>query len=139
MDNQSNGKKTLLNEYFAVLLVVGISILFVCFTFLIFDNLIDYREIVNWNYAYSIGGTLALGYQIIFLISGGWSRSFYIFLERWKDFFDDIKISFKFAITSFFENIFNNGVVFLLYLFVLLSTLNMCVHGFQYLITLYGL
>lgn len=139
MNEHSNKKKSLKNDYFSVILVIFFSAIFVLLVFTILQSTTQYTEIVNWNHAFSIGGTLAIGYQVIFLISGGWERPINIFLERWKDFLADIKISFKFAVISLFDNLKNNGVVFLLYVFILLNTINMCVHGFSYLIELYNL
>ena len=139
MENQSNQKYSIINDYIALFFVLGVSALFVYFTFLLFDSFTTYPEFVNWNYAYCIGGILALLYQIVYLISGGWTKGVRIFLDRWTDFFGDIRISVKLAISSILENYIRNGISFILYIFLFLSTINMCVHGFQYLVSLYGL
>jgi hypothetical protein len=139
MENQSKQKYSIINDYIALFFVLGISMFFVYLMFIIFDSMAKYDEVVNWNYAYSLGGILAFCFQLIYLISGGWSRGINIFIERWTEFFGDMRISFKFAVSSLFENFISNGITFFLYLFLLMSTLNMCVHGCQYLISLYGL
>ena len=139
MNEQNNGKKTLISEYFAAIFVILVTLFCVLLSYFMFNKTTGYPDAVNWNYAFSLGGILALGYQLIFIISGGWSRAFKVFIERWAEFFSDLTISFKLAISSLIDSIINDGVLLILHLGVFLSTLYMCVTGCQYLITLYGL
>ena len=139
MANLSNQKHSLLNDYLTGVLMVLISALFVWFIFFSFETRHVYSEVIHKNYAYAIGGILSVAFQIIFLISGGWERPIYTVIDRWSEFIQDIGISFKYAIGSLLKHYFQNGIVLLLYIFILLSTINMSVHGVLFLIELYGM
>ena len=139
MNDTNNQKNSLKNDYIAGFIVILLSIFFVWFVYFVVKIFASYSETVCWNYGFSIGGTLAIGFQIIFLMSGGWEKPINIVVERWKDFFSDLSISIKFAFSSLFENYKSQGIVLLFYIFIMLCTINMCIHGFSYLITLYGI
>ena len=132
-------KHSVFSDYLAGFIMVLISALFVWFIFFSFESQHVYTELTHWNYAYAIGGSLSVAFQLIFLISGGWQRPIYTVFDRWNEFFQDIGISIKYALGSLLTHYFQNGIVLLVYIFILLSTVNMSVHGILYLIELYGL
>lgn len=137
MGRAINKENSLAKDYLAGILLILVNAVFVYIIFWFFSRADLYDEYTNWNYGFSIGGTLGCAFQIIFYISGGLTKPFWAFVRRWKDFFDDLKISFKFAISSLFESFIRDGVVFLWYILILLCTINMSAHGFLYFIELY--
>lgn len=127
------------NDYIACLIVILTSAFWICIVYIVFSKAARYSNIVNWNYGFSIGGIVAFLTQVAFIISGGLKNSFNIVKARWSDFFSDLSFSIKFAFKSLFDSFVGNGIAFLCYILVLLSTLNLTIHGFLYLIDLYGM
>lgn len=139
MGRAINKENSLKNDYFGGIVLIIISAIFVCVVYLIFNTCSPYGTKICWEYGFSIGGTLAIAFQIIFYIAGGLKRPIDAVIKRWKNFFSDLQISFKFAIEGVLDSFKDDGIVLLWYLLIMLCTINMCVHGFSYLIAFYGL
>lgn len=127
------------NDYFAGFALIFIDAIFVFLVFICFQLFGGYRTYDNWQYGFSLGGTFAIAFQIAFYIAGGLKNPVGAVMKRWKDFFDDLKISVKFAFEGLFESFRDDGIVLIWYLLILLATINMSVHGFKYLFALYGI
>ena len=127
------------NDYIACLIVILASAFLICGVYLVFSYIAQYSNTINWNYGFSIGGMVAFLIQLSFIISGGLNNSFNVFIARWSDFFSDVSFSFKFAFQSLFKSFIVNGIAFLCYILILLATLTLSIHGFLYLIDLYGI
>ena len=139
MGRAINNENSVSNDYLAGVALIFISAIFVFMVFGFFQLFGQYKTYDNWQYGFSIGGTLAVAFQLGFYLVGGLRRPIGAVTKRWKDFFDDLKISVKFAFEGLFESFRVDGVVLLWYILILLSTINMSVHGFKYLFALYGM
>jgi hypothetical protein len=75
--------------------------------------------------------------MVSFIIAGGLKNSFSIVQERWADFIENLKISFGFALKDFFTHIKNEGMVFWLYILVMIIQLVTASHCFKVLADLF--
>ena len=138
MNEQTNEKSTCIKDFFAGFVFIFMISIFVLVFYFIFDKCTSYSKTTNWNYAFFIGGMVAVAYQIMIMLTGGWKNAFNVFVERWHDFFTDLKMSFWFAFKSLLSNYRDKGIVLVWYLLIFLCSLNMCIHGCLYLVELYG-
>ena len=85
----------------------------------LFHRLENNPGLTDWYYGFGFGSAAGFLFMVSFIIAGGLRNSFYILLERWKDFFKNLQISFGFALESFFSHIKDEGMVFWLYILVM--------------------
>ena len=112
--NVSPYKGVFLTAFFLI-----VAPLFFSFTLDIFignDTQIEILTIIVFGFG--MGILFDLGCIIAGLMTG----TFSIVKARVADFFDDLVVSFKFAVQSYFNNIKENGIVFWIYLSIMAAT-----------------
>lgn len=112
--NVSPYKGVFLTAFFLI-----VAPLFFSFTLDIFignDTQIEILTIIVFGFG--MGILFDLGCIIAGLMTG----TFSIVKARVSDFFDDLVVSFKFAVQSYFNNIKENGIVFWIYLSIMAAT-----------------
>ena len=134
-----NKVRTAKDDYIVCIILILIEFFLVYGSYWMFDRFTQYNDEINWNYGFLIGAAVSLLLQLSYYVAGGLKNAIGVVALRWSDFCSNIKISFKFAIISLFENFKEEGIALLFYIIVFLVTLNIGVRGFLYLFELYGI
>ena len=117
-----------------ILLLVGTPlVLFAIIYYLIMKNHLSGKELAIYTsltFAYGLGFVI----QISCAFAGAFKGSLKVIFKRIREFFDDLIISFKYAVKSYFDNIKNDGVLFWIYLYIILGTLAIAIFSaYKYL------
>ena len=108
-----------------------IAPLFFCFTIDIFmGNDTTIENLTIFVFGFAMGILFDLGCIIAGLMKG----TFDVVKERVKTFFEDLIISIRFALESYFNDIKENGIVFWIYLSIMVATVWLFILGLQELI-----
>lgn len=132
-----DSKITVKNECITCALVLIGTALFSLFIFYIFDKLSSGPKHANIYYGFGFGSAAGFLFMVSFIIAGGLKNSFSIVQERWADFIENLKISFGFALKDFFTHIKNEGMVFWLYILVMIIQLITASNCFKVLADLF--
>lgn len=130
-------KITVKNELLTCLFILIGTFLFCVMINYLFSLLKGYGEEINWYYGFGFGCSAGILFMISFTIAGGLSNSFSIMLARWVDFFQNIRISFGFALRSFFLHIKDEGMCFWAYMLVIAIQLAGAYYGISNLVEVY--
>ncbi len=76
-------------------------------------------------FAFGIGFIVTM----LFVISGGLKKPFKVMVSRLKDFFGDIGISAKLAFSCYWDAVKTDGVVFWIYMALIVLNLGLCLKG----------
>lgn len=112
--NVSPYKGVFLTAFFLI-----VAPLFFSFTLDIFfgnDTQIEILTIIVFGFG------MGIFFDLGCIIAGLMTGTFSIVKARVADFFDDLVVSFKFAVQSYFNNIKENGIVFWIYLSIMAAT-----------------
>lgn len=136
MDLNSN-KITFKNDLITNgLLLIGTLI----FSFIIKVIFKKFDELPNqtaWYYGFCFGGGASICFFVIFTICGGLKNATSIFLERWINFFSNIRISLKYAFRSLLDSYIDDGCALLVYILNFVFELFLCYYGTIHLVELY--
>ena len=134
-----NKVPTAKDDYIVCMIMILVEVILIYGAYSVFKYAMEYNDVINWNYGFLIGAATSFLIQLSYYVAGGLKNAIDVVALRWSDFCSNMKISFKFAIISLFENIKDEGIALVCYIVVSLVTLNIVVHGFAYLIGLYGM
>ena len=132
-----DSKTTVKNECATCVLVLIGTALFSLMIYYLFDKLSNGPESANIYYGFGFGSSAGFLFMISFIIAGGLKNSFSIVLERWSDFIENLQISFGFAIKDYFTHIKDEGMVFWLYILVMIIQLLVASHSLSTLADLF--
>ena len=121
-----------------VSILLIIPLLVFCLLYLLFTKWTDYSryEVISVSMAFGYGiGTL---FFLSCVLSGLFKGTFIVVVDRIKEFFGNLKISFKFACRYYKENILQYGVLFWIYLLVFIINLTITLIGVFNCINLYS-
>ena len=134
-----NPKVTVKHECFTCLLLPLGTILFCFIIYLAFDKLSSGPEFANLYYGLAFGCSTSFIFMLAFAVAGGLKNSFNIVVRRWMDFFESLQISFKYAVSEFFEQLKDEGMVFWLYILIMVVQVAVACYGFSVLIEYFGI
>ena len=132
-----DSKITVKNECITCLFITIDTILFSCLLYLIFDKAKELPTHVNWYYGFGFGCATGFLFMICFIIAGGMKNSTHILIERWVDFFENLRISLGFAFSSLFTHIKNEGMAFWLYILLMAAQIGVSYYCLANLAALY--
>ena len=133
----TNNKITVKNEIMTcVIVLVGTFLVSLVITYL-FNRLSNGPKDLNIVYGLGFGFAAGFLFMITFIIVGGLKNSFSLVAERWVEFFQNLKISFGFAVSSFFDHLKHEGMVFWLYMLVMAIQFQVAFHNIMILVNYY--
>ena len=133
----TNNKITVKNEVMTCVIVFIGTILLSLMIYGLFCKLSRGPSELNICYGLGFGFSAGFLFMITFIIVGGLKNSFSLVVERWVDFFQNLKISFGFAIESFFDHLKNEGMVFWLYMLLMGVQFQVAYHYLSILVVYY--
>lgn len=127
-------KITVKNEVVTNIIIFIGSILISLLIYGLFTKLSRGPSELNIYYGFGFGFAAGFLFMVTFIIVGGLRNSFYIVLGRWVDFFANLKISFGFSLRCFFDDIKSEGMVFWLYILLMVVQFKVAYYCFDILI-----
>ena len=125
---------------FTLIMLIGVPVGLYFFLKLILTVGVPYRDYdLNKYTAQALGFGCGFLFQMCCILCGLFTPSFRAVAKRVGNFFGNLIVSFKFAITIYFDEVKEDGVVFWIYLFIVVSTLYFSISGFLNFISLYPL
>ena len=134
-----NPKVTVKHEIGTCALLAVSTFLFSLLIYAAFSSFSRGPEETNIYYGFGFGCATSFVFMLAFIVAGGLKNSYEIVVSRWMDFFESLQISFKFAISEFFENIKDDGMVFWLYILIMIIQVYVAYYCFSFLIDYFGI
>ena len=129
------------NPYKGLLIQVSVLLIIPCLVYILFYTLFlrwtahTKEEVIAMSLAFGFGiGTL---FFLSCAIAGLFKGTFTVVINRVKEFFSNLKISFKFALRYYKENILEYGILFWVYLLVFGINLTLTLIGVNNCIELF--
>ena len=112
------------------LLLISVPLILFLIIYLIFDKYQNLPQTTNLYGAMGIGFGVGVLFHISCVIAGLFKGLFAIVVRRFAEFFDNLSISFKFAIKLYYEDLKENGMVFWIYFIIISSYIALSIYGF---------
>lgn len=132
-----NNKISFKNDLATALMIAIGTFLFVLFIKGIFAATKGLNDKISLYYGFAFGSGLSALFYLTFIISGGLRNAYNITVKRWSTLFEDLGISFKFAIKEYFNNIKEEGIALVCYIIVLIAQIITSYYGFVKLLEIY--
>ena len=123
MENENKKKSPYSGLWVSLLLLIGVPVsLFILFYVIIISNNLLGKELGLYT-SLTFGFGIGLLFQFGCVVAGIFKEPVNAIIKRVKEFFEDLIISFGYAVKSYFENIKKDGFLFWIYLYIILFTL----------------
>ena len=132
-----NNKISFKNDLATALIIAIGTFLFILFIKGIFATTKGLNDKISLYYGFAFGSGLSALFYLTFIICGGLRNAYNITIKRWSNLFEDLVISFKFAIKEYFINIKEEGIALVCYIIVLITQIFTSYYGFVKLIEIY--
>ena len=111
------------------IMLVAAPIIMYFFFYFIFKNdaTLNDKEVIYSSLFFGCG--VAWIFQFTCVLAGLMKGTFKVVVERIKELFENLQISFKFAMKHYWENIKSEGVVFWIYFIIINLTLSLAIYG----------
>ncbi|MBQ9731403.1 MAG: hypothetical protein IJV94_04805 [Bacilli bacterium] len=130
-------KITFKNEVGTFFIILIGTFVFSYLIFIAFDKTKTLPNYIDMYYGFGFGCAAGFIFMLSFAVAGGMENSFFVELERWIEFFKDLRISFKFATRNFFDHIKEEGFAFWLYILLMVAQVGVAYYCFSNLIEIY--
>ena len=132
-----NNKISFKNDLATALIIAIGTFLFILFIKGIFAATKGLNDKISLYYGFAFGSGLSALFYLTFIISGGLRNAYNITVKRWSTLFEDLGISFKFAIKGYFNNIKEEGIALVCYIIVLITQIFTSYYGFVKFLEIY--
>ena len=110
-----------------MLIAAPIIMYFFFYGVLLKDPCLNNQEVVFSSLFFGCG--VGWIFQFTCILSGLFKGTFKVVIERIRELFENLTISFKFAMKHYWENIKAEGIVFWIYFIIVNSTLALTIYG----------
>lgn len=128
MEYQGKNKSPYYGIWQSSLLLIAVPIImFFFFKSVLKNNIADSQQL---NYAsLFFSGAVASLFQLSCVVAGLFKGTFKVVIERMKELFGNLTISFKFAMKHYWENIKAEGIVFWIFFVIMVTTILVMIYG----------
>ena len=129
MEYQGKNKSPYYGVWQSSLLLIAVPIVLFFFFKGIFDleGKLTSEQIIHSSLFFGCG--VASIFQLSCVLAGLFKGTFVVVVERLKELFGNLPISFRFAMKHYWENVKSEGIVFWIYFDILTITLILCCYG----------
>lgn len=120
MENEKNSIISTLLSFLFLLIVPAVLSSVIYFFFSVYSG---YGDEINSYYGQGFGYCLGALFQLSCYMSGVLKRPFSVVVERIKEFFQNLIVSFRFALHCYWDNLKTNGITFWVYLLITVFTI----------------
>ena len=131
-----DNKITLKNERIACA-ILAIGSLAVCLFLSFIFWVTKVNGLLCLFYGFGFGSAVNFLFTLSYCVAGGLKNSYEIVVCRWKNFFESLKISFSYAVDEFIQNIKDEGMIFWVYVLIIISQAVFAGFCFAFLIGYY--
>lgn len=123
---------------FTLIILIGVPVgLYFFLKVILTANVSSAQYEINKYTAQALGFGCGFLFHISCIICGLFKPSFRAVSKRVVNFFSNLTVSFKFAITMYFDDLKEDGAVFWIYFTIIVATVILSVSGFKSFFDLY--
>ena len=119
------------------LILIIIPLIFILIIYGVFSYFKSLSEEAICYSTLTFGGTCGVLFHMIAIISGLFKGTFKVVINRISTFFQNVVLDIRLAFKIYFEDIKNEGIVFWIYLIIILSMIGLTIYGAVNLFDLY--
>ena len=122
-------KKAIKNAIIAAILFIAAPFIMTLFFYLCIKQNSNYSKEMLLSSSITLGFLVALIFQLSCCLAGLLKGTLKVVLKRLKEFFENLSISFKYAINAYWENLLEFGCSFWLFAGIILFTTGGLAYG----------
>ncbi len=112
-------------------LMVVFPIVFTVIFYLCIKRFQNFSDELNWASARALGLGMGCILYLACAVSGVYREPFSAMVDRLKDFFGNLSVSFRLACKIYWEDVKSEGVVFLIYAVIIIAAIILAVDSVQ--------
>lgn len=112
------------------LLLISVPTILFLIIFYLFEKFQDYPKILNCYASMGLGFGIGALFQFTCIIAGLFKGNFIVVVKRISNFFENLSVSFKFAVKYYFEDLKMYGCAFWFYFLIIVVCVILSIIGF---------